>query len=158
MTFCSNIKPLPWRFCLTLLACLALVAPLGAQTNNVTSISSPLPDTGASLMRVFGSMVLVIAIFLGGVWLFKNWQRVSGGTKSVARLNIFEVKSIGQRQSLLVVGYEDQRFLVASTPGNISLLTQLPADKANSEPSVAVDAKNIVPAPVLNFAEAFQQV
>jgi len=114
-----------------------------------TSIGTGLPDTGGSVVRVFGAMLLVIALFLGGVWLYRNWQRLSVKKSGGAKLSLIEVKSLGQRQALYVVGYEQQRMLLASTPSGVTLVSHLPA----AEEPVAEPA-----APKLSFAEAFQHV
>jgi len=108
-----------------------------------------LPDAGASLVRVFGALILVIAIFLGGVWLFRNWQRLSTQKTGGVKLSLLEVKSLGQRQSLYVVGYQQQRMLLASSPAGITLVSHLPE---------AEEAEATVSAPKLSFAEAFQHV
>ncbi len=117
---------------------------------NAAALSTGLPDTGASVLRVFGALILVVGIFLGGVWLFKNWQRFTVQKGSRPRLNVLEAKSIGQRQSLLVVAYQQQRMLVAATPAGITLLSHLPAEE-NVEPAPAVSTR-------ISFADAFQQV
>jgi len=39
---------------------------------------------------------------------------------------VLEVRMLGGRQSLLVVGYEDQRLLLATSPGGVSFLCRLP--------------------------------
>ena len=94
---------------------------------NVPAISSALPDMGASMLRVGGALVLVIAIFLGGVWLFKNWQRLTLRQGAAPKLNVLEVRSLGQRQAIYVVGYEQQRLLLASSTAGITLLSHLPS-------------------------------
>jgi flagellar biogenesis protein FliO len=113
------------------------------------AVSTNLPDAGGSAIRVIGALVLVIGIFLGGVWLFKNWQRVAARKGGGAKLNLLEVKSLGQRQAIYVVGYQQQRMLLASSPAGITLLSHLPA---------ADESETDAPAPKMNFAEAFQQV
>ena len=119
---------------------------------DVSGLPSALPDAGASVFRVFGALILVIAIFLGGVWLFRNWQRFTQKKDGGARLNLIEVKSLGQRQTLYVVGYQQQRMLLASSTAGVTLVTHLPAaEEAGSEAEAA-------PAPRMSFAEAFQQV
>jgi flagellar biogenesis protein FliO len=105
---------------------------------------------GASLLRVFGALGLVIALFLGGVWMFKNWQRLALRKGALPKLNVLEVKSLGQRQALYVVGYEQQRMLIASSPAGVTLVSHLPEADATT-PAVA-------PAPSMTFVEAFQQV
>ncbi|HEY3857454.1 MAG TPA: flagellar biosynthetic protein FliO [Verrucomicrobiae bacterium] len=132
------------------------LAETAASTNLITpnlneaTMSTGLPDTGASVFRVLGALILVVGIFLGGVWLFKNWQRFTVQKGARPRLNVLEAKSIGQRQSLLVVAYQQQRMLVAATPAGITLLSHLPAEE------------NVETAPVastrISFADAFQQV
>lgn len=108
-----------------------------------------LPDAGASMFRVCGAFLVVVALFLGGVWLFRNWRRFTAQKTGGAKLNLLEVKSLGQRQAIYVVGYQQQRMLLASSPAGITLLSHLPAAD-----ETAPDA----PAPNLSFAEAFQHV
>jgi flagellar biogenesis protein FliO len=116
--------------------------------NNVPAISAALPGVGASLMRVVGALVLVIAVFLAGVWLFKNWQRLTMRKGAVRKLNVLEVRSLGQRQAIYVIGYEQQRLLLASSSAGVTLLSHLPS----------VEAEPVIDTPKLSFAEAFQQV
>ena len=98
-------------------------------TNSVAAaplIAPSLPEVGPSLLRVFGALVFVIGIFLGGVWLFRNWQRFAMQRGRVPKLNIVETRSLGGRQALYVVGYEQGRYLVATSAAGVSLLTHLP--------------------------------
>jgi flagellar biogenesis protein FliO len=111
-------------------------------------MSSTLPDMGASLLRVVGALLVVIAVFLAGVWLFKNWQRLTLRRGAVPKLSVLEVQALGQRQTIYVVAYEQQRMLIASSSTGVTLLSHLPS--ADGEPLEA--------APKLSFAQAFQQV
>ncbi len=86
----------------------------------------PAPDWGASLLRMAGAFVLVVGVFLGGAWLFRNWQRVIAPRGTAPKLQVLEVKSLGQRHALYVVGYEQQRLLLAASPAGVNLLTVLP--------------------------------
>jgi flagellar biogenesis protein FliO len=90
----------------------------------------------------------VIALFLGGVWLFKNWQRVALRKGGAPKLSVLEVKSLGQRQALYVVGYEQQRMLIASSAAGVTLVSHLPEAGASAPEA----------APSMTFVEAFQQV
>jgi flagellar biogenesis protein FliO len=118
-------------------------------STNISAFPGALPDTGASVVRVFGALVLVVGIFLGGVWLFKNWQRVTVQKGRGPRLNVLEVRSLGQRQSLYVVGYHQQRMLLAASPAGITLVSHLPSSE---------EADVAAPVTKMSFAEAFQQV
>lgn len=129
-----------------------------AQTNTLpaASLSSTpplMPDASGSVLRVFGALIFVIGIFLGGVWLFKNWQRVSGYRGRVPKLNVLETRSLGSRQAVYVLGYEQERFLIASSPAGITLLSHLPA--AAEGETAAPES----PAPAHpSFAQALSQV
>jgi flagellar biosynthetic protein FliO len=106
---------------------LFLVRPLAAAETNLPALSpSSLPQVGPSIFRVLGAFALVIAIFLGAVWLLKNWQRLMVQRSRAPKLNVLEVRSLGSRQSLYVVAYEQERFLLASSPNGVNLITQLP--------------------------------
>ncbi|HVM59886.1 MAG TPA: flagellar biosynthetic protein FliO [Verrucomicrobiae bacterium] len=109
---------------------------------------TPLPDLGVSVLRVFGGLVLVLALFLGGVWLFKNSQKALGRTNGVNKLRVVEVKSLGNRQSICVVGYGRQRMLVGASPAGVSLVSQLPEASPEEETSTATPS----------FADALQSV
>lgn len=142
----------------TLVFAWSMNASADTVTNAAGTIASgaALPDTGGSVIRVFGALILVIAIFLGGVWMFRNWQRFAVKKAGGARLNLIEVKSLGQRQAIYVVGYQEQRMLLASSPAGITLLSHLPAAEAEE----VVKAAETAPAPgaKMSFAEAFQRV
>jgi flagellar biogenesis protein FliO len=99
-----------------------IATPVWAQPGSTT-----LPDTGTSVLRVFGAFLLVLALFFGGVWVFRNWQRFAARQNgAVPKLNVLEVKPLGHRYALYVIGYERQRMLVASSPTGIALLSSLP--------------------------------
>ncbi len=100
------------------------------------------------VLRMGGALALVIGLFLTGVWLFKNWQRLALRRGPLPKLSVLEVKSLGQRQAIYVVGYEHQRMLLASSPAGVALLSHLP---------VAEEEKT-APVPRVSFAQAFQQV
>jgi flagellar biogenesis protein FliO len=122
---------------------------LAQATNSPILFTPPTADTPLSVVRVFGALLLVLAVFFAGVWLFKNWQRLQRhGGGSRARLQILEAKSLGNRQALYVVGYDQQRMLIAASPGHVALISALP-DAAGTEPEQPA-------APV--FAAALQQV
>ena len=129
---------------------LALCASLHAADSAVlTPAASPLPGVGFSLLRIFGALVLVLALFLAGVWLFKHWQRLTLSRGRPPKLNLLEIKALGNRHALYVVGYEQQRLLIASSPAGVTLLTHLPEGDASETP--------VTPTPP-SFARALQQV
>lgn len=112
---------------------------------------APAIDAGTSVLRMMGSLAIVIAILFGGVWLWKRsqtWQR--GGR--AARLQVVETRSLGPRQSLAVVGYERQRFLISCTPAGVTMLTALPDETTVVAMPVETPADSKPPLP--SFAQA----
>ena len=110
-----------------------------------------LPDAGLSLLRVFGALALVIGLFLGGAWVFKNGKRLAVQRGRAPKLNILETRSLGGRHSVSVIGYEQERFLIASSPAGVSLLSHLPNAAENETPA---PEKTAPP----SFAQALAQV
>jgi flagellar biogenesis protein FliO len=133
---------------------LAAGAAIAGTTNSAIAppVVPALTDAGVSLLRVTGALALVIGLFLGGVWLFKNWQRLAHKRGGAPKLEIIETRSLGGRQALYIVGCEQERFLVASSPAGISLLSHLPS----AVESEAADTGKNPPAP--SFAQALSQV
>lgn len=89
------------------------------------------PDSGSG-----GNLVLALAFLLalGGAWLL--FKRRTGGVggflanRAERKLQIAETRSLGNRQYLVVAEYEGKKLLLGVTPGQIQLLTELPADGA----------------------------
>ena len=114
-----------------------------------------LPDAGLSVLRVFGALALVLALFFGGVWLFRNWQRLMLQRGRAPRLNIVETRPLGNRQALYVIAYDEQRMLVSSSPAGVTLLSHLPpADKTEAEAQTTA-APALSP---ISFAQTLQQL
>jgi flagellar biogenesis protein FliO len=133
--------------------CWCLTGTVFADTTNFPAAAAPvLPDAGASLLRVMGSLALVLGLFFGGVWLFKNWQRLSVKRGQKPKLNILETRSLGSRQAVFVVGYDKQRFLVTTSPAGVNLLSHLPDAEAGE---TEAEGKSSAPMP---FAQALAQV
>ena len=130
-----------------------LDSAFGETNSSATTLAAPsLPDAGFTIIRVFGALALVLGLFLGGVWFFRNWQRLAIQRGHVPKLNILETRSLGGRQAIFVVGYNQERFLIASSPTGVNLLSHLPTAAEGQ----AADASKTPPAP--NFAQALTQV
>lgn len=106
-------------------------------STNLPPTSPAFPDASLSVIRVFGALALVLGLFLGGVWLYKNWQRVTLNRGRPSQLHILEMKALGGKQALYVVGYQHQRLLLASSPNGVSLVSHLPEEDAAPAPAAA---------------------
>ena len=90
---------------------------------------TPAGDTGElwfALFRMLGALALVLALFVGGLWLVRRVPVMRLG-RTVPKLAVLEARSLGQRQALYVIGYEQERLLIATSPAGVTLLKQLPA-------------------------------
>jgi flagellar biogenesis protein FliO len=145
-------RPLRLAFAAGAASLLLVRASALAQGTKALALSPDLPNTGLSVLRVLGALALVLGLFLGGIWLARHWQRLVVQKGRSPRLNILEVRPLGQRQTLYVVAFEQQRFLIASSPAGVSLVDHLPpADEAAG----AVEPAAVPPA---SFGQIFQQV
>ena len=93
-------------------------------------------------LRLFGALLLVVALFLGGAWLFKRSKYFHLVKPVEAHLNIAETKNLAARHNLHVVTYGAQRFLIADSPSGTQFLTQLeepPTEKIKPDDSGAGD-------------------
>jgi flagellar biogenesis protein FliO len=86
----------------------------------------PLPDFGASALRLFGALALVLSLFFGGVWVYRNWRHLAARRGQQPRLQVLEARPLGGRHAVYVIAYEEQRFLIASSPAGLSFLANLP--------------------------------
>ncbi len=129
---------------------LALAPAALADPANPLALRPDLPDAGLSAIRTVAALIIVLGLFFGGVWLFRNSQRVAWRKGGLPKLAILESRPLGNRYALYVVGYEQQRLLIGSSPSGLSLLSQLPA-------AAAAPAEAVAPAPEpASFAQCFQ--
>jgi flagellar biogenesis protein FliO len=128
-------------------------ATFAADTNAPVKLEVPaLPDAGPSILRVMGALALVLGIFFGGVWLYRNWQRLTIQRGRSPKLNVVETRPLGGKHALYVIGYEQERFLVSASPTGVSLLTHLPTAEKDS-----TETTDTTPAPP-SFAQALTKV
>ena len=91
-------------------------------------------------LRLFGALLLVVALLLGGAWFFKRSKYFHLVKPVESRLNIAETKNLAARHNLHVVTYGSQRFLIADSPNGTQFLTQLeepPTEEINPNDSKA---------------------
>lgn len=129
-------------------------AAFAADTNSLAPKLElpPLPPAGPSIIRVMGALALVLGIFFGGVWLYRNWQRLTIQRGRAPKLNVIETRPLGGKHALYVIGYEQERFLLSASPTGVSLLTHLPA--AEKDSAETTDTTQAPP----SFAQALTKV
>lgn len=112
-------------------------------TNSPPQLSPSSGDFLERSIQMMGAFIFVVSIFVLGAWLFKRsrfFNLYKGGS---AQLQVLESRSLGYRNSLWVVGYDRQRYLLATSANGVSLVSALPdalpAAAANTEPSAFAD-------------------
>ena len=111
-------------------ALLASADWLLAQTNTAVSTAPSLPDVNFSVLRVLGALALVLALFLAGVWCVRRLPLLAKATGRAPQLRVIEARGLGGRHTLYVVGHREQRFLIASSPAGVTMLSRLPDEAA----------------------------
>jgi flagellar protein FliO/FliZ len=106
-----------------LLLVFTLAVALGAEK---ASAPAAVPSVGAAVFRMVGSLALVIALFFAAAWIFRNLHRFKAKGADYRKLQVLEAKSLGQRQAVYVVAYEQQRLLIGASAQGLTLLTHLP--------------------------------
>ena len=142
------------KFLKLLILAFTLVFTLGAENAASLTGTSAMPSMGVAVFRMVGSLALVIAIFFVGAWIFRNMHRFKAAGPNLRKLQVLEAKSLGPRQAVYVVGYEQQRLLIGSSAQGLTLLTHLPAAPVLDNQLSATNPERIVP---VSFGEALMQ-
>ncbi|MCZ7637271.1 MAG: hypothetical protein M5U12_15310 [Verrucomicrobia bacterium] len=106
------------------------------------------PDVTLSLLRIAGALILVLALFFVGAWLFRNWQRGLGRPdRPPASTCSNSVRSAPARplRRRLRTRTPPRRFF----PNGVTLVDRLPrADEADTPPA----------APPASFGDTLRQL
>ena len=107
--------------------------PTPAVTPNSSPARPPAPDFD-SLGRMLGYLTLFAALAGAGIYFVKFGLPLARKNAAMDRkLQILETRPLGNRQYLLVVGYEDSRMLLGVTPGKIDYLCPLDSSSAPTD-------------------------
>jgi flagellar protein FliO/FliZ len=82
------------------------------------------------------SYILVVALVLAAVGGWVMLQRRQGApllTRGPRKLIVEETRPLGNRQYLVVASYEDRKFLLGVTAGQIQMLSQLAGSKTEEK-------------------------
>ena len=131
-----------------ILLAFTLVVALGEEKSGG---AAGVPSMGAAVFRMVGSLALVIALFFAAAWIFRNMHRLKAPGANQRKLQVLEGKSLGPRQAVYVVAYEQQRLLIGSSAQGLTLLTHLPEGEVQSQPQ---GTERILP---VSFGEALMQ-
>ncbi len=101
----------------------------------------PAPPGMDEFSRLLGYITLLAALAGAVVYLIKFGIPLHRNrSKEERKLNVLEMRPLGSKQFLVVIGYEDTRMLLGVTPGKIDYLCTLDSPSgANRDFSVLVD-------------------
>lgn len=141
-TRCRHFPSIPFAIPPALL----LAAPLCAQAQS----GSAAIDAGGSLLQVMASLVMVLALLFGTLYLLKKLSMPRGAANSLLR--VVAGTAVGARERVVVVEVGETWLVLGVAPGQISALHQLPRQ------SIAPAAETETGAPGKDFAGWLKQV
>jgi len=100
------------------LCSLLFSATAAASTDTTSPVVDPL--SAASLLRVFGSLGIILATVFALAWLLKRSGSLSHGRGG--KLRVVDVLSLGQRERVVVVAVGDQQLVLGVAPGRVQTL------------------------------------
>ena len=86
-------------------------------------------------IQLFGMLLLLLGIFVVAAWAIKRWRLLPQLREGGQHLKVVESRSLGQRNSILVVQYRDRKFLVGAGSNGVRLIGNL-----NHEPLIHAQA------------------
>jgi len=101
----------------------------------VEPVSANHDGMGIILLRIVGSLALVLAILAAAVWGIRKsgiviGQNVPAAAPQTPSMSVLEALSTGYSGTILLVRCEEQVFLIGQTPSNYTLLQELQEDVA----------------------------
>ena len=86
--------------------------------------------TAMEVLRMLGSLAVVIALLLAVLWSLKRMQNKMLTTAQPGRrLQVLETLGVGTRQKLALVRVGEQEILISITPTQINSLGQWPVNR-----------------------------
>jgi flagellar biogenesis protein FliO len=99
-------------------------APVAVSTSD---LAAPAASGWLDLTKVVGSVGLTLTLLIGGFFAFRKFApQYANKRPSERSLRVIETVSMGEKRSIGIIQAGNKRFLLACTPGQVTLLTELP--------------------------------
>lgn len=85
------------------------------------------PMGAQSLFQTAGGLLFILALILGGAWLFKRYGSLPMGGKGLVK--VIGGASVGARERVVLIEVENTRLLLGVAPGQVRTLHRLPMDE-----------------------------
>ncbi|MGI5978954.1 MAG: FliO/MopB family protein [Oscillospiraceae bacterium] len=108
---------------------------------------------GKDVLSILGTLVLMIAVFVGAYYFSKYFGKHYYRTRygATKNLSILESHAVGKDSALLIVKAAERTFLVGATPREFTLLSELdpetlqqPDESENVRPDFSSAFKNAI--------------
>ena len=90
-------------------------------------------DMLAAWLRMFGALITVLGIFFIGVFLFRKYRGALQNKTSQGHLKVLEYRALNQKNSVYVLDYQGERFLVATCQQGSPVLTPIRMETKNEQ-------------------------
>lgn len=91
-------------------------------------------DIGLQILKIAGSLALVIAVMLATVLGLKRLGKHLRKTEGNPWINVLAQHPVGLKHHLVLVSVQDQMFLVGVSPQSVHFLTQVQQSSAAAAP------------------------
>ena len=98
--------------------------------------SSSAPDLGSSLAQLVFSMVVVIGLLFGSLWLLKRLSAPRG--QAAGLLRVIAGTAVGSRERVVIVEIGSTWLVLGVAPGQVTTLAEMPRGSL-PEPSCSND-------------------
>ena len=109
---------------------------------------APPIETGSSLLQVVLSLIVVVALLVGCLYVLKRLSAPRGAGAGLLR--VIAAVAVGTRERVVVVEVGDTWLVLGVAPGSVSALRQLPRQEAPVAGPAIANA--------MNFAEWLKQM
>ena len=93
-------------------------------------------------VQLLGMLLLLLGIFAAAAWGIKRWRLLPQLREGGHYLKVLETRSLGQRNSLLVVQYQSRKFLVGSGSNGVHLIGDLSNESSLDQDQSRDDASS----------------
>ena len=123
-------------------ACLVAPVVASAQTTAAT------PDFGGSVLQVIISLIVVVLLLIGSLYLLKRLSAPRGVTAGLLR--VIGTTAIGTRERVVLLEIADTWLVLGVAPGSVTSLHQMPRQSLPAVNATAITGRN--------FASRLKQV
>ena len=90
-------------------------------------------DMLAAWLRMFGALITVLGIFFIGVFMFRKYGGALQNKTSQGHLKVLEYRALNQKNSVYVIDYQGESFLVATSQQGSPVLAPIRGENKSEQ-------------------------